>query len=122
MGSPKKALEMLKNGAEFDVVVSDVMMPEMTGPELYARCYVSSPDLARRFIFASGDPTAARALVAKAAKRVGASHAPRLIEKPSSVEVFVAAILATAADTDTEPKSGTYSLAFETNELQERTT
>jgi CheY-like chemotaxis protein len=107
VGSAEKALEMLRNGSRFDAVVSDVMMPEMSGPDLYARCFVHSPEVARRFILASGEPAAARELLASAMKRVGSSHAPLLLEKPMSRDTLVAAVLTTAASA--EPRSGTYS-------------
>jgi CheY-like chemotaxis protein len=105
--SAAKALEMLENDEEFDVVVSDVMMPGMSGPELYMRCHAYSPSTADRFIFASGDPAAARRLIASAARRVGAARIPPLFEKPTPREVLVAAVRSAA--THRVPKSGTYS-------------
>ena len=51
-----KALELLRQDSDFDAVLSDVMMPRMSGPELYAHCYESYPLLAQRFVFASGNP------------------------------------------------------------------
>ena len=111
VGCANKALEMLSNGSRFDAVVSDVMMPEMSGADLYARCFVHSPDVARRFVLASGEPAVARELLAGAMKRVGASHAPLLLEKPMSRDTLVAAVLRTAACT--VPRSGTYSIAWE---------
>ena len=105
--SPAKALEMLKNDKQFDVVVSDVMMPEMSGPELYMRCHAHSPSTADRFIFASADPAAARTLIASAARNVGAARTPPLFPKPPPREVMVAAVCSAAAQR--VPKSGTYS-------------
>jgi PAS domain S-box-containing protein len=39
----------------YDLVVSDLKMPEMTGQELFARVGKDDPGLAARFIFTSGD-------------------------------------------------------------------
>ena len=39
----------------YDLVVSDLKMPEMTGQELFARVGKDDPRLAARFIFTSGD-------------------------------------------------------------------
>jgi CheY-like chemotaxis protein len=104
--SPMKALEMLRNGGRFDVVVSDVMMPEMSGAELYVLCHALSPRTADRFIFASGDPGMARRLLASAVSHVGAARTPPLVDKPIPRNVLVAAVLAAAAYS--APKSGTY--------------
>ena len=48
------ALELLENGAEFGVVLCDLMMPELTGMELYDRVKVDNPGLAERFVFMTG--------------------------------------------------------------------
>jgi ligand-binding sensor domain-containing protein/signal transduction histidine kinase len=55
VSSARRALELLA-GAEdrFDVVLCDLMMPEMTGMELYAEVRASHPGRARRFVFISG--------------------------------------------------------------------
>jgi CheY-like chemotaxis protein len=97
---------MLGTGPRFDVIVSDVMMPEMTGPELYARSCVRSPDMADRFIFASGDPMTARRLVASAASYVGAVRTPPLLPKPIWKAALVSAVIAAGSCNSSE--SGTY--------------
>jgi nitrogen-specific signal transduction histidine kinase/GAF domain-containing protein/CheY-like chemotaxis protein len=48
------ALEAIRRGP-YEVVISDLKMPEMDGQELYARLQKENPDLARRVIFTSGD-------------------------------------------------------------------
>ncbi|MPZ22287.1 MAG: response regulator [Dehalococcoidia bacterium] len=53
-GSGAEALTALSKG-RFDVVISDLKMPEISGPELYREIVASSPDLARRVIFITGD-------------------------------------------------------------------
>ncbi len=51
--SAQGALELLEAG-QFDVVVCDLMMPEMTGMDLHAATRVKHPALASRFIFITG--------------------------------------------------------------------
>ena len=104
--SAQEALELLLGGAQFDVIVSDVMMPGLTGPELYARCFRHSPELARRFVFASADPVVARRRIDETAARVGSPQAPPLLSKPTSRAALLAAVSAVAANAPHE--SGTY--------------
>jgi signal transduction histidine kinase/ActR/RegA family two-component response regulator len=48
------ALAKLQDGS-YDVVVSDVRMPELDGPGLYRELTRRDPPLARRFVFITGD-------------------------------------------------------------------
>lgn len=107
--SPTEAWAVLQT-VHFDVIVSDVMMPEISGPELYARCYEHSPQLAGRFIFASADPVHALREVERTVRALGAPHAPPLLPKPTSRSALMAAIAAVAAGTAHE--SGTYDLGL----------
>jgi signal transduction histidine kinase len=52
--SGRAALALLDKNEHFDVVVSDVVMPEMNGLELYQAVRRVDPSLARRSIFLSG--------------------------------------------------------------------
>lgn len=52
--SGEAARALLLEDPAFDVVLCDLMMPEMTGMELHAWMVKESPDLARRVIFVSG--------------------------------------------------------------------
>ena len=50
----KKALELLEAGRIFDVILSDLMMPGMSGMDFYDELTARFPDAARRVIFVSG--------------------------------------------------------------------
>ncbi len=54
---PREALQRIAAGEDFDVVFTDISMPHLTGMELYERVAALRPDLARRFVFVSGDLT-----------------------------------------------------------------
>jgi PAS domain S-box-containing protein len=55
-----EALALLGAGEDFDAVVCDVMMPNMTGPEFYQRLLARRLDYARRVVFLTGGITEAR--------------------------------------------------------------
>jgi signal transduction histidine kinase len=52
--SAKRALEILKDDASFDVILSDLMMPQMTGIELHAALLAIAPELAAKMVFMTG--------------------------------------------------------------------
>jgi signal transduction histidine kinase len=52
--SAKKALALLDAGRPFDLIVSDVMMPEMSGIDFYEELCARYPDEARRVVFVTG--------------------------------------------------------------------
>ncbi|MGD0678501.1 MAG: response regulator [Polyangiaceae bacterium] len=52
--SGHQALAALERGDRFDAVIMDLMMPEMTGMEVYSRVERVDPDQARRIIFLTG--------------------------------------------------------------------
>ena len=83
--SPKEALITLKN-KEFDVILCDVMMPEMNGLELHRRIRETSQHLASRFVFITGG---AFALDAQA-ELEELSH--RCVRKPFTREELLASI------------------------------
>ena len=109
VGGAPEALELLAKDSDFDAVLSDVMMPQMSGPQLYARCAQLYPELAQRFVFASGNPEAARVELRQVVESVGVGDAPILLAKPSPREALLLAVFAAAAHN--AHRSGTYSVA-----------
>ena len=80
------ALAHITSGARFDAIVSDVMMPNMTGIELIEELQKLVPDQAQRLIFLSGG-----AFTAEARERLQALGAPQL-EKPVSAKELRACV------------------------------
>jgi signal transduction histidine kinase len=54
MTSARQALALIERGDRFDVILSDLMMPEMTGMDLHAALLRSRPELAGRMVFMTG--------------------------------------------------------------------
>ena len=52
--SGREAIERLCTGEPFDVVFCDLLMPEMSGMEVFAKVAAQRPDLASRFVFMTG--------------------------------------------------------------------
>jgi CheY-like chemotaxis protein len=50
----REALALLAADAAFDVVLCDVVMPELTGPEVYEEVAARHPHLRARFVFITG--------------------------------------------------------------------
>lgn len=51
---PRAALERIKSGEDFDLIFCDVMMPDLTGPELYRLIAQTRPGVEKRIVFVSG--------------------------------------------------------------------
>jgi PAS domain S-box-containing protein len=71
-----EALARIEGGEAFDLILCDLMMPEMTGMEMAARLRRSLPALAARMVFLSGGAFTAEA--AEFLRSVGS----RYVEKP----------------------------------------
>ncbi len=55
------ALMRIDRGEEFDVILCDLMMPDMTGMDLHAQLSLSRPELAEKMIFLTGGTFTVRA-------------------------------------------------------------
>jgi CheY-like chemotaxis protein len=106
--SGAEALAILANDSDFDAILSDVIMPGMSGPELFAHCCRDYPQLAQRFVFTSGNPESARSELSRVVEDLGAPE-PILLAKPCPREGLLLALFAAAAHA--EPLSGTFSVS-----------
>ena len=84
--SGEDALNRLGNDTMFDVVICDLMMPGMSGLDLYARLETLRPELTPRFLFTTGGAWSerSRAFLKK--------HDGRVIHKPFQREQIESAI------------------------------
>ena len=114
--SAAEALRRLEEDPRFDVVVSDVTMPGMSGPELYVRVRERFPHLAARFLLLSGDTYAASLLCSAVARRERLPEMPRLLDKPVPRDELVRAV--EELGRRYLPRSGTF--AIDLGEVGER--
>jgi PAS domain S-box-containing protein len=93
--SGREALELLAGTPPFDVVLCDLMMPEVSGMDVYERVAEIAPHLATRFVFVTGGAFTdrARAFV----ERVGAP----VLEKPFELAALPAVLRRRAAASTT---------------------
>ncbi|HEX7670054.1 MAG TPA: response regulator [Polyangiaceae bacterium] len=84
--SGAEALAALEDGHPFDVIFSDVMMPTMTGMELYEQLLERNPGLAHRVVFLSGGAITEK--IAKFIRSVPNLH----IDKPFDVATLLDAV------------------------------
>jgi len=108
VGSAAEALERLADGSHFDVVVSDVSMPGMSGAELFVRIRERFPRLTERVLLLSGDSYSASLLCSAVARREGIDAMPRILDKPVPRDELVRAIESVAQAH--LPRSGTFAI------------
>jgi PAS domain S-box-containing protein len=75
-GKATEALVLLRAGARFDVILSDLLMPELTGMELYETLSREVPDQAARMVFMTGGAYTERA------RAFAARRQHRILAKP----------------------------------------
>lgn len=85
-GDAREGLERMDGDAPYDVVLCDLMMPDMTGMDLYAEIARRQPGLERRFIFMTGGAFTTRA------SEFLAQVPNRRLEKPFETAVLKAAV------------------------------
>ena len=73
--SGREALALLRSGREFDLVLCDLMMPGMTGMELYRTVAERIPSALDRFVFLTGG-----AFTLEAEAFLSATRAERIIK------------------------------------------
>lgn len=118
-GSAAEALGKLAQGSHFDVVVSDVTMPNMGGPELFVRIRERHPHLADRMLLVSGDAYGAELMCSAVAHRERISNMPRILHKPVPRDELVRAI----EDVGQRrlPRSGTFVIDPDSQRLRAHT-
>jgi CheY-like chemotaxis protein len=89
--SGAQALEHLERG-RFDVVISDVMMPQMTGIELFERAIEVRGELARRWIFVTGGTLTDD--IDSALERIGAPIVTKPIARSDLLEAVASRVRA----------------------------
>jgi CheY-like chemotaxis protein len=80
----RSALDRVLAGEEFDVILCDLMMPDLTGMDLYDRILAHSPSQAERMVFLTGGAYTQRA-------RDLLAHRPHL-EKPFDLAALEALV------------------------------
>jgi CheY-like chemotaxis protein len=106
--SAADALTRLAEGGHFDVVVSDVSMPQMNGAELYVRVRERYPHLAERFLLLSGDSYGASLLCSAVARRERLAEMPKILDKPVPRDLLVREI--ENVGQRRLPRSGTFAI------------
>ncbi len=81
LASAAEAARRAEAGERWDVVLCDLMMPEMTGMELAARLERTAPDLLPRLVFITGGAFTA-------GSREFLAHGRRHVEKPVDADVL----------------------------------
>jgi len=92
VNSASTALARLRAGERFDVVVCDLLMPDVTGMDLHGALVIERPEVADRLVFLTGGAFTDRAR--EFVDKVGA----RVLEKPVDAKALRSAVAQVAAD------------------------
>jgi len=84
--SGREALELLQHGERFDAILCDLMMPQMSGMELYDELARSVPEQAGRVIFVTGGAFTERA------RQFLAARTNQTLEKPFDAKHLFACV------------------------------
>jgi DNA-binding NtrC family response regulator len=82
LASAREALDRISAGERFDLVLCDLMLPGITGMDLYERVKELAPELIERVAFITGG-----AYTRRATEFVEQAHVP-VLEKPFSVSML----------------------------------
>lgn len=93
---PRAALEALRSGAVVDVILCDVAMPHLSGPDLFRAVIERRPELNSRFVFVTGG-----AVEAEARKFLNECSNER-IDKPFSAADILRTVRRYASSSDTD--------------------
>jgi CheY-like chemotaxis protein len=85
VNSARQALAELSLGPPFDVIICDLLMPEMSGMDLYQEVLARFPELADHMIFLSGG-----ANTSQVTEFVSGISNPTLAKPPSQIELLMA--------------------------------
>jgi signal transduction histidine kinase/CheY-like chemotaxis protein len=102
VGTGKEAIERLLGGERFDLVLCDLMMPEVSGMDVFEAVTTAHPELTSRFVFMTGGAFTDRARAFLQDPRVRRLEKPFLIE---DVEALIPAGVPTSRSVDV-PSSG----------------
>lgn len=83
-----EAVEMIEAGGEFDIIITDIIMPEMDGIQAILEIQTMQPD-ARIIAISGGSARMEKAQGLETASRLGAVA---VLEKPFEVDALLAAV------------------------------
>lgn len=76
VASGAAAVAAIQDDGPFDLVICDVMMPDLSGPRVYEAVQKDHPELASRFVFITGG------VLHEASRRFLAAMRGRVLQKP----------------------------------------
>lgn len=103
VGGGREAYELLKNDQAFDVILCDLMMPDIDGPQLYKLLRAEVPSLVNRIVFMSGGAFSQRT------QGFLEQVQPRMLDKPASaslLEQSIQRVMTNPVDTAELPVPG----------------